>query len=348
MSVEVPQTVLEHGTVPGSRAVLFVTTDGDSIVFSGADPAIADPQSGPNLYRAEPGRDPELLWASPRSASSLLPVATGGGYVAFAEANDLAFGEKAWILWLLPPQASEPIELDRNPPLNEAPYPTVAVNARHVVWSVVAGGPDVTRSELIDVALPAMTRTVLRTDDPSRYQWFHPDLDQDRMVVTEVDYVHGEVGSDFHPAELTPILIDLAVPGDGGVRLDDAGRATQPAIHGEWVAWKEAENVYTWGSLTLHDLSSGETRHVLTTPQSGLTNPSVGNRYVAFWGIDDTEFYLYDLKTDAPARVFQIAPDNEQGGAFRPVVAGDLLVWVQGTADGTVVAWGRLPTMDDP
>ena len=48
------------------------------------------------------------------------------------------------------------------------------------------------------------------------------------------------------------------------------------------------------------------------------------------------------------ARVFQIAPTSEIGGAFRVEVAGDLVVWVQGTEDDPALAWARLPTMDDP
>jgi hypothetical protein len=46
--------------------------------------------------------------------------------------------------------------------------------------------------------------------------------------------------------------------------------------------------------------------------------------------------------------VFRLAPDSPVGGAFRVEVAGDLLVWVEGTEGHALIGWGRLPTMDDP
>lgn len=345
---EHPSTVREHGIVIGAPNVLYLTTDGESIVYSGAAPRIVDPTSAPNLYRAAPGVAPRLLYAGPRSDSNLLPVAASHGWVAFAEHNDRRFGKAAWILWLLPPGASEPVELDRTPPLNGSPYPLVAIDERHVVWQGVALGPDVRRAELLEMSLPDMHRHVLLTDDPGRLQWWDPALDGDRLVYTEVDYVHGDASSPTHPAELHAMLLDLARPLAAPVRLDTSGRAAEPAILGDTVIWKDADDVFNYGTLAVHSLASGRTRIVSTSPQAGIKSPSIGNRYVAFWGIDDTEFYLYDLKRDQVVPVFRLAPDSPVGGAFRVEVAGDLLVWVQGTEGTPLIGWGRLPSMDDP
>lgn len=343
-----PATLREHGILSRAQASLAVTTDGRGIFFSGAPFEVSAPDHGPNLYRATPGDEPVLLWASPRRGSDLLPVAGWGDYAVFAEVNAELFGEAAWILWLLTPGSADPVELDRNPPRNGAALPQVAINEGHVVWAVTAGGPEVVRSELIEVALPSLDRRVLRSDDPAALQWFHPALDGDRVVYTEVDYVHGDPASLAHPAELYAMLLDLSDPAAEPVRLDTSGRATEPAIAGDTVVWKEADNVFTWGSLTRHSLASGETRPLVTSPQGGVKTPTVGNRYVAFWGIDDTEFFVYDLKRDEVVPIFQLAPDSPIGGAFRPEVAGDLLVWVQGTEGLPVIGWGRLPTTEDP
>jgi hypothetical protein len=343
-----PSTLIEHGLVVGAPNVLYVTTDGESIIYSGAAPRLIAPSSGPNLYRAAPNQAPTLLYAGPRSDSDLLPVAASHGWLAFAEHNVARFGRGAWILWLLPPGASDPIELDRTPPRNGSPFPLVAIDERHVVWQGIALGPDVRRAELIELSLPDLQRRVLLSDDPARLQWWDPALDGDRLVYTEVDYVHGDPSSPTHPAELHAMLMDLADPGARPVRLDASGRAAEPAIVGDTVVWKEADDVFNYGTLAIHSLATGATRMVSTAPQPGIKTPSIGNRYVAFWGIDDTAFFLYDLKRAQVVPVFRLAPDSPVGGAFRVEVAGDLLVWVQGTEDRALIGWGRLPTMDDP
>jgi hypothetical protein len=144
------------------------------------------------------------------------------------------------------------------------------------------------------------------------------------------------------------MLLDLTDPAAAPVRLDTSGRATEPDIHGATVVWKEADNVFAWGTLVLHDLRTGQSRMVATDPQAGIKSPSVGNRYVGFWGIDDTQLYLYDTKRAEMARVFEIAPTSEVGGAFRVEVAGDLAVRVQGTGAEPALVWARLPTLDEP
>ncbi len=334
--------------IAGATNVLYVTSDGEAIVYSGAAPTLLNPLNGPNLYRAAPGASPSLLYASPRSDSDLLPVAASHGWIAFAEHNESRFGVGAWILWLLAPGAAEPVELDRTPPLNGSPYPLVAINERHVVWQGIALGPDERRAELNEMSLPDMRRRVLFSDDPGRHQWWDPALDGDRLLFTEVDYVHGDASSATHPAELQAMLLDLSNPAAKAVRLDTTGRAAEPAIHGDDIVWKEADDVFNYGTLTYHSLASGLTRSIVTAPQGGIKSPTVGNRYVAFWGIDDTEFFLYDMKRDDVVPVFRLAPDSVVGGAFRVEVAGDLLVWMQGTRGNPVIAWGRLPTIDDP
>lgn len=343
-----PATLIEHGVLADSHNALALTSDGETIVFSGAPARVRDPSHGPNLYRARPGEPPMLVYAGPRPDSDLLPVAVGGGYVAFAETNVPEFGDQGWILWLLPPGAAAPVELDRNPADLRAPFPLVTVNERHVVWQHVTFG-EVPRAELIQVALPDMTRRILRADDASRYQWWDPALDGDLLVYTEVDYVHGAPDALDKPAELYAMLVDLAVDPIVPRRLDDSGMATEPAIHAGTVTWKEAQDVAAWGTLSVHDLATGATERVLTTPQSGVKTPSVGNRFIAFWGIDATKFYLYDLKVRRVVPVYEVAETVIEGAAYRPEVTGDLLVWAMATeSGGFLVAWGRLPTMDDP
>lgn len=341
------ETVRDWGVIPDTAPALQSTTDGSVIVFSGGA-GVEDGAHAPDLYAAMPGEPARLLFHNPDRDSDLLPVAVGGGWVAFGEANLRTLGDQAWILWLLPLEGGDRVELDRNPVLHGSPYPVVAVNERHVVWQAFHETDEGERSQLIHVLLPDLVREILFSADPTRYQWWEPALDGDRLVYTEVDYVAGDPGSAFKPAELYAKLLDLSSPAHEPVRLDASGRATEPAISGSTVVWKEADNVFIWGSLSVHSLTDGTTRFASVSPQSGIKTPSVGNRYVAFWGIDDTEFYLYDLKLGTTAKVLQMAPDSELPGALRPEVTGDLLVWLQGTDVGAAVAWARLPTMDDP
>ena len=341
-------TLVDHGLVPASDSALHVTTDGEWIVFSAAGSDAIAPDHAPDLYRATPGRAPELIFNNPRRASNLIPVAAGGGYVAFGEENADVYGPKAWVLWLLPPGAEQPIELERNPDGNDGPLPLVAVNDGHVVWQAIGFGPTLERAALVEIALPAMTRRVIESADPQDYQWWDPALDGDTLVYSEVDYVHGDPTSLSKPAQLHAMALDLSVSGAEPIRLDTSERATEPAVRGNTVVWKEADNVFAWGTLSLVDRNGGSPVVVVTTPQGGVKSPSIGNRFVGFWGIDDTEFYLYDRKRDEMAEVFTLDPASEIGGAFRVEVAGDLVVWVQGTETGSVIAWGRLPTMEDP
>jgi hypothetical protein len=347
----VVSTLVDHGLVPGSTSALHVTTDGTSIYFSGGSDATTSDYA-PDLYRATPGGPAELIFDNPRRASNLIPVAAGGGYVAFGEENADVYGSRAWVLWLMAPGADEPIELERNPAGNDGPLPLVAVNDAHVVWQAIGFGPVLERAELVEVALPERARRVIRSADPQDYQWWDPALDADTLVYSEVDYLHGDAASLSKPAELYAMALDLSAPGAEPVRLDTSGRATEPAVRGSTVVWKEADNVFAWGTLSLLERDGDRDRDaptmVVTSPQGAIKSPSVGNRFVGFWGIDDTEFVLYDLKTDAVADVFILDPASEIGGAFRVEVAGDLVVWVQGAEGGSVVAWGRLPTMDDP
>lgn len=343
-----PATLVEHGVLADSHNALALTSDGEAIVFSGAPARVRDPSHGPNLYRARPGEPPMLVYAGPRADSDLLPVAVGGGYVAFAETNVPEFGDQGWILWLLPPGATEPVELDRNPADVRATFPLVTVNDRHVVWQHVTLG-EASRAELIEVSLPTMGRRELHADDATRYQWWDPALDGDLLVYTEVDYVRGDPDSLDKPAELHTMLVDLAVDPIVPRQLDDSGMATEPAIHDGTVTWKEAQDVTGWGALRVHSLATGATEQVLTAPQPGVKTPSLGNRFVAFWGLDATKFYLYDLKAGRIVPVYEVGETELDGAAYRPEVTGDLLVWAKATASGGfLVAWGRLPTMDDP
>lgn len=150
--------------------------------------------------------------------------------------------------------------------------------------------------------------------------YWTPSLDGDRLVYSIVDYSRDDTPRYVY-------LMDLADPERPPIRLDTSGSAVTPAIHGTDVVWKEAEDVFEWGSITHLSLETGRQTRLRFGIQEQLNYPSVGNRFVAAWGRDYSAVYIYDLERQEPLLVeeWEASPP---AASVRPLIGGDTLVWV--------------------
>jgi hypothetical protein len=64
-----------------------------------------------------------------------------------------------------------------------------------------------------------------------------------------------------------------------------------------------------------------------TAPQEEVNYPSLGERFVAWWGLDAFSFGVYDLERERP-RLIEIYSAESGDNVLRPHVAGGLLVWL--------------------
>jgi hypothetical protein len=175
-----------------------------------------------------------------------------------------------------------------------------------------------------------------------------PSLYGRRMVYTEVRYAE-----DRSTDERSVHLLDLGDPDAVPERLDASGMATMPLITGQTVAWKETDpgfNMFNWGRMVRYDLATGE-RHTLSTwPQEYVNYPSIGSRFVAWWGADAFTFSVYDLVRQRARLVERHSSDSETN-VLRPHVSSDLMVWMQATLErGDVrreLRWAWLPGAGD-
>jgi len=315
-------------------------TDGDEIVFSSGP--IADPlMTAPDLYRYD--RDSgarEALFVNPNRDSNLLPVAVFRGRYAFAEINSRLYGENGWALWYMDSRYVKPRLLDQADAHQEipSPLPIMALSDRWIVWQAFHQTADGERSQLLSVAVPdGPTRILFSARPDTERQYWNPAIDGDRLVYCVVDY----------SASRTPRYIyqlDLAETPPNPVRLDNSGRAVTPAIQGDLVVWKEADDVFDWGVITLHVLSSGQESRVTLGTQQELNYPSVGDRFVAAWGRDYGVLYIYDLAARQPVLIEE-QPDAPNAGSVRPLVDGNLLLWTSFTdpQGGLQLKWAALP-----
>ena len=283
-------TLMEHGIVVGAADVLYVTTDGESIFDFGAAPRLIDPSSGPNLYRAAPNQAPTLLYAGPRSDPDLLPVAAShGGLPSPSTTWRASAAARGHPLALRPARRS-----DRARPHAAAERGRCSCcRDRRAARGVEGiGRLDVRRAELIELSAADLHRRVLLSDDPAART-----VDRRSMGIASSTprWTMSTAGpsSPTHPRSSTRCSWTSRTP------VPDRSGSTPPAAplsgdrrrHGRLegggrrVQLRDARN-----SLAREP---GATRMVSTAPQPGSI-PLIGNRDVAFWGIDDMVFFLGD------------------------------------------------------
>lgn len=315
-------------------------TDGDEIVFSSGP--IDDPQmTAPDLYRYN--RDTgtrELIFRNPDRDSNLLPVAVSDGQYAFAELNERLYGPYGWGLWYMSSSQATPRLLDQTDPEQQmpSPLPLMALSGDRIVWQAFHQAADGPRSQLLVAELPDGDKRVLLSARPdTEAQYWSPSLDGDLLVYSVVDYSQPDTPRYVY-------LLDLGEPDANPRRLDTSGRAVTPVIHGDSVVWKEAADVFDWGTVTYLSLSGTPPIHPDFGRQTELNYPSVGGRFVAAWGRDYGVVYVYDLERQA-ALLVEEWPESPPAISVRPVISGDLLLWVSSAdpEDSLHLKWATLP-----
>lgn len=282
----------------------------------------------PDLFAARPGDSATLLYDNPNRDSRLEYIDGVGDHVAFLERNDGAFGSGRWKLWYLAGTDDEPMLVDSG---GGDQLPFFGISTDFLVWTVITGRPEV--SELRSIDLRTMVRRVVASDQASRTQYWFPDIDGSRLVYGTV-----ERSADLSTDQRHVYFVDL--DGDGAPRrLDQSTSASEPAIHGDTVVWKESDpdlNFLVAGGLVRYSLltNQGEPLHLPAPAGTGFTDPSIGPRYVAAWPETDRMLYVADLQTGMYPAILDLGPatTDPHDAVGRADLAGNLLAYLYAPA----------------
>ena len=325
--------------------MLDAQTDGHEIVWS-TGAANASAGAAPDLYRYVPdGPPPAPAFQNPHRDSLLETIAVRNGHYAFVEANRALYGVGGWRVWFLPGAGLKPVAVDTSdgPGGATSPVPFLALTDDQLVWTAVHKTSTGLRYQLRSYSIGSRTTRDLQSSNPARAEYWFPFASADgRLVYGTVEH-SGTSDEAFHV-----YLFDLGATGTTPRRLDDTGRAAMPVISGDTVVWKQTSgNVFNWGVLVRRSLGQAATTPITFEAQVGLNYPSVGNRFLAAWGEDDTDFEIFDLAKNTPLLIERYKPTAPQG-VVRPVVAGDLLIFIRGSTDPSrsdlQLCWAWLPS----
>jgi hypothetical protein len=303
---------------------------GTKLIWSSGARADHSADVAPDLFAARPGGKAALLYDNPNRDSRLEYIDGVGDRVAFMELNDRIFGAGGWKLWYMPEPSAKPVLIDSGA---GGQLPFFALSDRHLVWTIITGNPEM--SELREIELGSMSRHVLASDRADHTQYWFPDIDGSRLVYGTV-----EPSADLSTDERHIYLLDLET-GAPSRRLDKSTSASEPAIHGTEVVWKESDptlNFLVAGDL-VHDSLLTDTIQPLKLPApsgTGFTDPSVGDRYVAAWPESDRMLYVADLQSgDYPAILDLGATTADPHDAVGHAdISGDLLAYIYAPASG--------------
>jgi hypothetical protein len=309
-----------------SGTTLEFVSDGGAILYSSSRATDAAPDSAPDLWRYEPGAaKPTLVWRNPERAHSIVRIAGDVGAAAFVEMP--VTGERAWNLWLIPEPDAEAILLDTHPGDEDVSslVPSISVRESTVAWTAFDRGPAGPVSQLFIAHAPAWEPVLLQERPAGEAELWLPSFYAGRMVYTEVRYA-----PDRSTDERQVFLLDLTDPTAEPRRLDTTGRATMPLILSDTVLWKETDpgfNMFNWGRMVACQLPSCDPVPISVAPQEEVNYPSLGERFVAWWGLNAFAFGVYDLERDQPGFI-EIYSGESGDNVLRPHVGGGLLVWL--------------------
>jgi hypothetical protein len=242
-------------------------------------------------------------------------------------------GELAWDLWLIPDDGADPIRLDSHPgdPAVPGTAPSFAVYEGYIAWAAFDRGPDGVMSQLLYAHAPEWRPQLIAERFAAEAELWFPSLYGRSLVYSEIRYSDDRL-SDERWVFLVELNPDGASPPR---RLDASGQATMPLINQYGVVWKEADpgfHMLNWGRMFRYDLETGVVSRLSTRPQEYVNFPSIGERFVAWWGANASTFGVYDLERGAARQILRYAA-SPQRRILRPHVGGGLLVWLS-TEDG--------------
>jgi hypothetical protein len=320
-------TIDQQYTTP---ALEFRSTGTYLIWSTGArvDPAVqTEADSAPDLFAALPGGEPILLYDNPNRDSRLEFIGGYGDRFAFVEDNVRAFGLGGWKLWYLVGLGGRPQLLDQG---GTGQWPFFEMSDGYLVWS--HGDENTSQLRLLD--LTTMVQRVLVSEPAVKAQFYFPHIDGSRLVYNTRTLSPDD--SDICEVFFRDLASD-APP----VRLDVSDTASEPAIHGDHIVWKETDPTISFlnaGTLVLYSLATRtiEPLRIPTIGTLGFTEPSMGNRYVAAWPQTNRRLYLADLQNGTFPPVLDLGPSKSQNPDYvgHPDLAGDLLAYIFGPAGG--------------
>jgi hypothetical protein len=331
---EASGTIDQQFTTPA----LEYRSTGAYLVWSSGARADKQADVAPDLFGSTPDGDVQLLYDNPSRDSRLEVIGGDGSQFAFVEINARAFGLGGWKLWYLSGPGSSPEVIDEGPG-DQLPF--FGMSGDRLVWTAVHGHPK--ESQLLLVELTTMTRRVLLSSAPEQVQYWFPAIDGDRVVYGTV-----ELSPDGSSDERHVYLLDLGSSGPGQ-RLDEDRSASEPAIRGDVIVWKESspsENFLVGGRLVQYSIASKVSKPIaLGSGHDRFIEPTIGNDYVTAWSDNDRALYLADLITDQNVSVLDLGltEDDPHDNVGRPDLSGDLLAYMFGPAGGDLeLRWIRL------
>jgi hypothetical protein len=328
--------------------LLDVTTDGNQIIWSRGIPGTATSPGSPNLYEYTVGQpSPSLVYADADTTATLSPIAVSSTGYAFVEEFSRGGSDIGWRLFYLPHSGQHPIQVETSesdPATFNGLIPQITLTKRYLVWTAVHDVNGSGETYLRAYSLDTGKTTTLQSALASKTEYWFPNADDsNRLVYSTVEYSAARPTGAFH----VYFVADISTPAQPR-QLDTDGDATDPVISGDTVVWKQVvDNVTNWGNaFTSYSLSSRQARHEALPDQPNFATPSIGNRYVAVWGMDPTKFELFDCETGGPLLLDKSTAESPLL-YVRPVVAGDLLVFsVANYTDQTLplqLSWMYLP-----
>jgi hypothetical protein len=347
-STPTPQALVAHD-IPQSLTtpLLDVTTDGSQIIWSKGTPGST--VGAPYLYEYTPGQpSPSIVYSDSDKTATVSPIAVSSSGYAFVEQFSRGGADIGWRLFYLPHSGQRPISVETSetdPASFNGLIPQITLTKHYLVWTAVhdvnGNGQFYLRAYSIDTG----QITTLQTSPANLTEYWFPSGDAtDRLVYSTVERSAPGSEAAFH----VYFLPDLASLASQPVRLDSDGGGTNPVISGDTVVWKQVmNNVTNYGNaLVVHSLSSRQARQEKLPDQPFVTTLSVGDRYVANWGMDAAKLVLFDLVTGKPFDLYNNPSTTSSPAYVRPVVAGDVLVFISGSIDPSVplqLSWMYLP-----
>lgn len=283
----------------------------------------------PDLYASEPGGVPKLIYDNPNRDSRLEYLDGNGSKVAFIEVNSRVFGQGTWKLWHMSSLEATPKLVDEG----TGDLPFFSIDDDSLVWSAVHGQPQ--ESQLLRLDLGSMDRQVLASKPPDQVQFRFPDVDGTRVVYGTI-----EPQADLSSDQRHIYLLDVSAK-TPAVRLDQGTSASEPAILGNDIVWKESDpklNFLAPGSLVRFTIDSRkqEPLKLPTEGDLGFVEPSIGDGFATAWPQSDRRVYVADLQAGTYLPILDLGPtdDDPHDALALPDLSADLLAYVFSPAHG--------------
>jgi hypothetical protein len=328
------------------------TTDGTALLWSSGAPNGADAPGAANLWRYEPGGEPPApIFLNPNPDSNLIVIdGDGSGAYAFVEQSDRLYQPAGWRLWYMADGLSPAVVIDEGD-VADGVLPFFTLDRERLIWTVVHETGDGVESQLLMVELSSMTETLLASAEAVTRELLFPSAAGDDLVYSTITIEPtGAARSDV-------FLLDLADTEAPPRQLN-----TEPAMHavidGDTVVWQQPSgelHPLNGGPLVSYSLASGTSRQLAFPADDDLViDQSVAGRYLTAEAAlgPYMKLYLYDLEDDRAILVDDLGdgPLTEDSTvSVRPVVGGNLMVFVRGHGQGEnlELKWARLPADED-